>query len=126
MDSLNMLYVVNNVDTYIEENNGNKYLILASTEKNKLMLENYTELCNEIREQIELINENDNVVKYSKDIMKVKFEANDDLELGKIPNIPVCVFVISSVFKEDGKYYPQISLYEYFYEYEGDKPLVLE
>ena len=92
------------------------------------MLENYTELWNEIIEQIELINENenDNVVKYSKDIIKVRFEANDDLELGKITNIHVCVFVISSVFKEDSKYYPQTSLYECFYEYEEDKPLVLE
>ena len=129
MDSLNTLYLVfDNVDTYIEENNRNKYLILASTKKNKLMLENYTELWNEIIEQIELINENenDNVVKYSKDIIKVKFEANDDLELGKITNIPVCVFVISSVFNEDSKYYPQTSLYECFYEYEEDKPLVLE
>ena len=129
MDSLNTLYLVfDNVDTYIEENNRNKYLILASTKKNKLMLENYTELWNEIIEQIELINENenDNVVKYSKDIIKVKFEANDDLELSKITNIPVCVCVISSVFKEDSKYYPQTSLYECFYEYEEDKPLVLE
>ena len=112
MDSLNTLYLAfNNVNTYIEENNENKYLILASTEKNKLMLHNYTKLWNEITERIELINEDDNVVKYSKYIMKVKLEANDDLEVGKITNIPVCIFVISSVFKEDGKYYPQIALY---------------
>ena len=35
------------------------------------MLENYTELRNEIREQIESINANDNVVKYSKDLKQM-------------------------------------------------------
>ena len=36
IDSENSLYLVfNNVDGYTEKNNGNKYLIFASTEKNK-------------------------------------------------------------------------------------------
>ena len=35
-DSKNSLYLVfNNVDAYIEESNGNKYLIFASTDKEK-------------------------------------------------------------------------------------------
>ena len=45
LDNKNSLYLVfNNVDAYIEENNENKYLIFASTDKNKEALENYTEL----------------------------------------------------------------------------------
>ena len=36
IDSENSLYLVfNNVDGYTEKNNGNKYLIFASTKKNK-------------------------------------------------------------------------------------------
>ena len=36
IDSANSIYLVfNNVDGYIEESNGNKYLIFASTDKNK-------------------------------------------------------------------------------------------
>ena len=41
LDNKNSLYLVfNNVDAYIEENNKNKYLIFASTDKNKEALEN--------------------------------------------------------------------------------------
>ena len=54
LDNKNSLYLVfNNVDAYIEENNENKYLIFASTNKNKEALENYRELLNEIKDQIE-------------------------------------------------------------------------
>ena len=43
--SLNSLYLVfDNLYAYIEESGKNKYLNFASTEKNKIMLENYTEL----------------------------------------------------------------------------------
>ena len=31
-------------------------------------------------------------------------------------NIPVCVFIISSIFKENNEYYPQVLLYDCFYE----------
>ena len=54
LDSSDSLYLVfNNVDAYIEENNENKYLIFASTDKNKEALENYTELWDESKDQIE-------------------------------------------------------------------------
>ena len=57
IDSANSIYLVlNNVDGYIEESNGNKYLIFASTDKNKEILKNNTELWNEIDNQIETIN----------------------------------------------------------------------
>ena len=101
MNSLNTLYLVfNNLDAYIEKSGENRYLIFASTEKNKLMLENYTELWDEIKEQIELIT-GDKVTKYSKDFMKIRFTTHDDLPLYKIINIPVCVVIVSSIFKED-------------------------
>ena len=57
IDSANSIYLVlNNVDGYIEESNGNKYLIFASTDKNKEIWKKYTELWNEIDNQIETIN----------------------------------------------------------------------
>ena len=40
------------------------------------------------------------VIKYSKDFMKIKFESDDDLPLGKILNIPVCVIIIRGVFEK--------------------------
>ena len=81
------------------------------------MLENYTELWDEIKEQIELITD-DKVTKYGKDFMKIRFKTNDDLTLNKIINIPICVVTVSIIFKEDGKYYPQVLLQDCFYEYE--------
>ena len=37
--------------------------------------------------------------------MKTRFESDDDLRLGKILNIPVCIKAVGSVFKEDKNYY---------------------
>ena len=62
----------------------------------------------------------DDKVKYYKDIMRIKFKTND-LVFNKIINIPVCVIVVSSVFKEEESYYPQISLHDCFYGY-NDSP----
>ena len=58
LSSLNYRYLVfNNLDAYIEKSGENKFLIFFSTEKNKMMLKNYTEVWDEIKEQIDkLIN----------------------------------------------------------------------
>ena len=92
---------------------------------NGMMLRDYTELWNEIKEHIELISGN-KVIKYSRDFMKIKFKSDDDLPLGKIINVPVCVIIAKGVFEEDSKYYSQVLLHEYFYEYEEniDTPVV--
>ena len=50
--------------------------------------------------------------------MKIRFEADDDLPLGKILSIPVCIIVVGSVFHEGSNYYPQVYLHECLYEYE--------
>ena len=47
--------------------------------------------------------------------MKIKFESDDDLPLGKILNIPVYVIVAESVFQKNDKYYPQFHLKDYFF-----------
>ena len=62
-------------------------LIFTLTEKNKVMLEIYTELFDKIKEQIELIT--GNKVICNKDLMKIRFKTNDDLPLNKLINIPV-------------------------------------
>ena len=126
LNSSNSLYLVfNNLDSYIEKSGENKYLIFASTDKNAMVLGDYTEIWDEIKEQIELISGN-KVIKYSKDFIKINFESDDDLPLGKILNIPVCVIIVKGVFEEDSKYYPQVLLHECFYEHEEhiDSPVV--
>ena len=40
----NFYLVFNNLDAVFQKNDDNKYLIFNSTEKNRIMLENYTEI----------------------------------------------------------------------------------
>ena len=74
-----------------------------------MMLKNYTKLFDEIGTQIELIT-GDEMIKYSKNIMKIKFKTNDDLLLSKMINIPVFVLIVDVIFKEIDEYYPQVLL----------------
>ena len=74
-----MIVHIYNVDAYIEEGNEIKYLILASTDKNKEALEKYVELWDEIKDQIELIS-GKKPIKYDKDFMKIKSESDGDLK----------------------------------------------
>ena len=51
LNSSNALYLVfNNLDVYIEKTDDNKHLIFASTEKNEMLLRDYTEIWDEIKE----------------------------------------------------------------------------
>ena len=50
--------------------------------------------------------------------MKIRFKTNDDLPLSKIIKIHVCVVIVSSIFKEDNEYHPQVLLHDCFYECE--------
>ena len=110
--SANSIHLVfNNVDGYIEESNGNKYLIFASTDKNKEILKKYTELWNEIDNQIKTINGGE-PIEYKKYFMKIEFESDNDLRLGKISSTPNMIIFTGCVFQEDKKYYPQVYLHE--------------
>ena len=112
IDSANSIYLVfNNVDGYIEESNGNKYLIFASTDKNKEILKNNTELWNEIDNQIETVNGGE-PIEYKKYFTKIEFESDNDLRLGKISSTPNMIIFTGCVFQEDKKYYPQVYLHE--------------
>ena len=67
--------MIGKADRYIEENNGNKYLTFASTDKNKKVLEKYTNLWNKIKYHIQTVNadksgECNSEKDYDKDYMK--------------------------------------------------------
>ena len=50
INSGNSFYLIfDNVDGYTENSNGDQYFIFASTDKNKNVLKNYTELWDEIK-----------------------------------------------------------------------------
>ena len=78
--SVNPLYLFfNHANRYIEEKNGNKYLIFDdSVDENKGLLKKYADVWDGIKNEIKAINggkEND----YGKDYMKIKFNSYDDL-----------------------------------------------
>ena len=107
---------INNVDGYIEESNEDKYLFFAFRDKNKEVLQRYTELWDKIKNRIEPFNGSE-PVEYKKDFIKIRFESDDDLTLGKILSIPSMIIVVGSAFQEGNKYYPQVFLYECVYEF---------
>ena len=116
INSVNPLYlVIGDVDGYIEENNGNKYLNFASTDKNKQVLGKYTKLWDEIRYHIQTTNAAKSG-ECDKDYMKINFISDDYLPLNKILKLHMLTIIFRPVFEEDGKYYPQIFLDECLYE----------
>ena len=108
--SVNPLYLlVNHASGYIEEKNGNKYLIFDSVDENKEVLKKYADVWDGIKNKIKAINgdkEND----YEKDYMKIKFNSDDDLPLNKPLKFHIMTITIRSVFEEDGKLYLQLFL----------------
>ena len=115
INSVNPLYlIINEVDGYFEEINGNKYLTLVSTDKNKEVLTKYTKLWDGIKNSIEKINNKSG--EYGKDFMKIKFDSDDSLPLNKTLKLHNMTLIVRSVFEGDGKYYPQVSLDECLFE----------
>ena len=111
-----MYLPVNQGSGYIEENNGNKYLIFDdSGDENKEVLKKYVDVWNGIESEIQAINsgkEND----YGKEYIKIKFNSDNDLPLNKSLKFHAMAIIIRSVFEEDGKLYPQVFLDDAFYE----------
>ena len=81
ISSVNPLYLcINHASGYIEEKNGNKYLIFDSVDENKEVLKKYADVWDGIKNKIKAINggkEGD----FEKDYMKIKFNSGDDLSL---------------------------------------------
>ena len=116
INSVNPLYlIIAEVDGYIQENNGNKYLTFVSTDKNKKVLEKCTKLWDEIKYNIQTINAG-RFGEYEEDCMKIKFNSDDNLPLNKILKLHMLTIIVRSFFEEDGKYYPQVFLDECLYE----------
>ena len=99
----------------LNKKNGNKYLIFDSVHENKEVLKKYADVCDGIKNKIKAINGNEEH-DYGKDYMKIKFNSGDDLPLNKPLKFHAMTIIIRSVFKEDGKFYPQVFLDDALYE----------
>ena len=107
--------MINRIDGFIKEKNGDKYLNIALTDRNSEVLKKYSEVWNGIKDYIEKIN-NSELGEYGEDSMKIKFNSDDDIPLNKQLNFPTLTVIIRNIFEKDGKYYPQSFLDECLYE----------
>ena len=97
-----------------EEINENKCLILDAVHEKKSYLKNTMMFFNGIMDKIKEISNDD--CDYEKDYMNINFNSDDDLPLNKPLKFLNMTITIKSVFKEDGKLYPQLFLYDTLYE----------
>ena len=108
--------IINDASGYIEEKNGNKYLIFDdSLNENKALPKKYADIWDGIKNNIKTINggkEND----YGKDYMKIKFNSDHDLSLNKPLKFHTMTIIIRSVFEEGDKLYPQVFLDDTLHE----------
>ena len=100
---------------HFKEKNGSKYLVFASTDKNKKVLAKYADLRNKIKYLIKTIN-GEKEIDNGKDLMRIKIDTDDELPLNKLVNFPTMAVIIRFVFEEDRKYYPQFFLDGCLYE----------
>ena len=77
---------------YFEEENGEKYLILDSTDK-------YEEVFLSIKSQIETINGGEKMY-YEKNYARIGVNTNDDIPLNKQIKFPTLIIIIRCVFQK--------------------------
>ena len=118
-NSVNPLYIIiDEANGYIEEKNGNKYLIFASTnstDKNKKVLARYKKLWDKIKYQVKTINGGE-TGENEKDFMNIEFNSSGNLPLNKTLKLHMETVIVRSVFQEGNKYYVQVFLDEYLCE----------
>ena len=102
INSVNPLYlIINEINKYIEEGNGNKYLTLVSTDESKGTLKKYEKSSSKIRDQIGSITNKSH--DYDEKYKKIKFNSDGDLPLNKMLKFHDMVIVVRSFLHESNK-----------------------
>ena len=115
INSVNPLYLLfDHASEYIEEKNGDRYLMVDSTDENKEVIEKYNDVWNGIRDKIKEISGSE--CDYEKDYMEIKFNSDDNLPLKKTLKLQLMTIIIRYVFSEGGEFYPQLFLDYFLYE----------
>ena len=113
--SVNPLHLIfRNVNGYFEEINKNKYLTLVPTNESKEKIKKYEELWIKIGDVIMSITKTSD--DYDEKYMKIKFNTDDELPLNKTIEIPTITIVVTAIFLENNKYYPEVFLFECLYK----------
>ena len=115
VNSVNPLYLmINRIKSHFQEVDGDKYL--TSSFENGDIMQKYQEVFNGIKEIIKKINDYSQPIKYDDNYLKIKCNKSDNNPLNKIIYFTTITIIIRSVTQKDGKYYPQLFLYECLYE----------
>ena len=109
-----MYLLISHANGYIEEKGGNKYLVFDSTDENKELLKKFNDVFNGIRNNIKEVSDSER--DYEKDYMKINFNSDDNLPLNKSLKFHLMTITMRSVFKEDGRLYPQVFLDDALYK----------
>ena len=116
INSVNPLYLlIDEMDGFIEEKEGDKYLNIALTDSNSEVLKKYAKVWRGIGDQIKKIYDGRSR-EYGKDYMKIKFSSDDDLPLNIVLKFRILTIIIRNVFEKASKYYPQFFLDDSLYE----------
>ena len=116
INSVNPLYLlISELNGFIEEKEGSKYLNISLTYNNNNVLVKFAEVWKGIKDQIKKIN-NGSVGEYAEDHMEIKFDSDDNLPLNKILKFRILTIIIRNIFEKDGKYCPQMFLDDCLYE----------
>ena len=105
-----MYLIINSAAGYFKEKNGEKYLILDSTEKYE---EVFSGIISEIKTHIgrkELF--------YEKNYVRIRINTDDDLSLKKQLKFLTLTIIIGCVLQKREKLYPEIYLNKCLYEIE--------
>ena len=106
--NVNPLYlIIHFVTGYFKEKNGEKYLIIDSTEE---------EVQSGVRSEIKTLNGGKEMFHEEKKNARIGINTDDDLPLNKTLKFPTLTIIIRCVFQEGEKLYPQIHLDECLYE----------
>ena len=103
-----MHLIINSATGYFKEKNGEKYLILDSTEK-------YEEVFSGILSEIKTINGGKELF-YEKNYARIGINTDDDLLLNKPLKFLTLTIIIRCVLQKGEKLYPQIYLDKCLYE----------
>ena len=107
INSVNPLYLrIVDINGQFEKDKDDVWYLIISRDDDvfKKLVDIFESIKNKIREKTW------DAVEYDKDYMKIKFESNNTLPVGKNVSIHLATIIIRSVFAQDGKYYPQLFL----------------
>ena len=100
--------IIHSATGYFKEKNGEKYLIIDSTEK-------YKEVFSGIRSEIKTLNGGKELF-HEKNYARIGVNTEDDLPLNKLIKFPTLTIIIRCVFQKGKKLYLEIYLCKCLYE----------